>query len=407
LISKQRIDVSPLLDWQQSLPKTLVESLIQCGYDSPLPVQAECIALSLASYDVIGLSQPGTGKTLAYVIPVVTRILQFLSDHKFDPAEGPLGLILVPTHELADQVNNVIRQICDPLAISSFSLIGGFSITDQALKLESGFHIVVATPGRMNDVLESSLMVITQCFSIVLDEADKMVDKSFGPQIAKILSAAPKDRNFMMFSATMPVAVISLVEGFFVNVVRVRVGQVGDASENIKQVVIYLPKKDKKQAFLEHIHLMKTPVLVFVNSRESCDEVAWFLGYMGYKAAAIHGGKSQKERKNVVNAVLDGIISILVATDVMARGIDIEELPNVVNYEMPRDISVYVHRIGRTGRAGAAGVATSFVTPEDRIIMYDLTRLLQRNNFAVPEGMLKNPASQSRVEDDTEPEPIG
>jgi superfamily II DNA/RNA helicase len=244
-------------------------------------------------------------------------------------------------------------------------------------------------------------MVLGRCSSIVIDEADKMIDRSLEPQIQRVLAEAPADRSLMMFSATMPNALLSIVEHYFANLVRIRVGAVGDASETIRQVVYYVQKHERKQAFLDNVHRMKPPILVFVNSRDACEDVGNLLGFHGFKVAALHGGKAQKDREAVVNAITDGIIDIVVATDVLARGIDIETVQNVVNFEVPSEISAYVHRIGRTGRAGQSGAATSFVTPEDEAIMYDLTRLLQRNGFAVPEAMLKNPAAQQKVETDT------
>jgi superfamily II DNA/RNA helicase len=387
-----------MLNFSEALPPILCEVLYQCGYTKPLPVQSQCVPIALAGFDFVGLSQPGTGKTLAYVIPLVVRILRSLETTPFDPRDGPLAVVLLPTHELADQVATVVDQICRPLDLLSFSLIGGFSIHDQARTLATGFHLLVATPGRLNDVLENRLMVLAQCYSAVIDEADKMADRSLEPQIAKIFGEMPTDRKLMMFSATMPHGVLSFLEQLFPNLVRVRVGAVGDASEKISQIVHYVTKSARKQLFLDCMHVMKPPIIVFANSRETCEEIGNLLGYTGFRVASLHGGKSQKDREAVINALIDKLIDIIVATDVLSRGIDIEQVQHVVNYEVPAEISTYVHRIGRTGRAGAAGTATSFVTPDDRAIMYDLTRLLQRNGFVVPDAMLGNSASSHRVE---------
>jgi ATP-dependent RNA helicase DDX23/PRP28 len=331
---------------------------------------------------------------------MLTRILTYVSTTEYDSRDGPLGLVLVPSHELATQVNSVVSPLCDSLGLLSGAIVGGSSIYDQVSVVQKGIHLVIATPGRLNDVINSQYMVIDHCLSVVLDEADKMLDQSFGPEIERILAMVPTGRNFLMFSATMPNSVLSITERFFVNVVRVRVGNVGDASETIKQIVYYIQKGERKQLFLEHIHRMEPPVLVFVNSRETCEEVGNLLSFHGFRVASLHGGKAQKDRETVVGAITDGIVDIVVATDVLSRGIDIEKVQHVVNFEVPGDINVYVHRIGRTGRAGERGVATSFVTPEDTQIMYDLTRLLQRNGFAVPDAMLKNPASQQRPAND-------
>jgi ATP-dependent RNA helicase DDX23/PRP28 len=398
VLGKRRVEIPPIFEWNTSLPEVVVTALLRNGFDAPLPIQSQCIPLALSGHDVIGMSQPGTGKTLAYLIPMLVRIIRFLDTNAYDSRDGPLGVVLVPTRELAEQVATVLDRLCPDLGLVCFALVGGFSMADQSFFVQRGVHVLVATPGRLNDVLGSHMMVIDRCTSVVLDEADKMVDQSFGPQIERVLRQVPPNRSLLMFSATMPDAVLSIVEQFFVNVVRVRVGNVGDASETIKQVVHYLTKAEKKQSFLERIHGMGPPILVFVNSRESCEEVGNLLAYNGFKVASLHGGKAQKDRDTIVAAITDGIIDIVVATDVLSRGIDIEKVQHVVNYEVPGDISTYVHRIGRTGRAGESGVATSFVTPEDTQIMFDLTRLLQRNGFAVPDAMLRNPASQRRPE---------
>ena len=275
------------------------------------------------------------------------------------------------------------------------------SITDQAISLSHGSHIIVATPGRLNDLLERQFLVISHCIIVALDEADKMVDKSLAPQIASIISQTAENRRLVMFSATMPAAVLSIVDKFFEqNVVTVRVGDVHDASEKIRQVIYYVSAKQKKGMLDEMLHGMKAPIIIFTNSKDSAEELANFLGYKGFRIATIHSGKSQKDREAVINAVIDELIDVVVSTDVMARGIDIEKVENVINYEMPTDITVYIHRIGRTGRGEQLGVATSFVTPEDTEIMYDLVKHLKRNNFHIPDGLMNNPASKKRPDDD-------
>ena len=397
--SRKRVNVSPMITWN-SLPSELSE-LVSGVFKAPLPVQAQCIPLSLAGHDIIGLSQTGSGKTLAYVVPLLVAVMTFLAQNEFEPILGPIGVVLVPTHELAEQVREVVGRFASPLGISAVAITGAFSVNDQAMSLKNGFHVVIATPGRLSDIIDSRLMVLSQCNFIAMDEADKMVDKCFGPQIKNILQAAPPQRRLLMFSATMPDSVVSIVEQFFQpNYVTVRVGEVGDAAETIRQVVYYVPKKERKKMMVEKLHAMKTPVLVFANTRESCENIANYLGYNGFRVASIHGGKSQKDRDAVVNAVIEKLIDIVVSTDVLARGIDIEGIQNVVNYEMPTDINVYVHRIGRTGRGGESGVATSFVIPDDTAIMFDLTKMLQRGKFSVPEGILNNPASKSRPLED-------
>ncbi|KAH0795161.1 Pre-mRNA-splicing ATP-dependent RNA helicase PRP28 [Histomonas meleagridis] len=402
--AKERNITPPIIEWDSFsiLPHILIDSLLQCNYFHPLPVQSQCIPLSLDGCDVIGLSQPGTGKTLAYAVPLICTVMKYLEVHQYSPTDGALGVVLVPTHELANQVHEVISSICISLGINTFALTGGFSITDQALTLRHGYQIIVATPGRLDDVLNGHLMAVDNCQFVVLDEADKMIDRSFSSQIESILSSVSPDKRLLMFSATMPEAVMTIVEKFFTNVVKVRVGQIGDASENITQVVHYTSVLERDQRVIEDMHGLKQPILVFANTRESCEHIANVLGNEGFRVAFIHGGKAQKDREAVIDALQDGIIDIIVATDVLSRGIDIDSIENVVNYQVPEDISVYVHRIGRTGRAGKRGTAISYVTPEDRVIMYDLRRLLERNKIEVPEGMKMNPDSMTKVRPDYE-----
>ena len=401
LSSRKRVDVPPIHRWNQ-LPHELAV-LLQDYYDHPLPIQEQCIPLLIEGHDVIGISQTGSGKTLAYSIPMIMEVYNtiYSKDSGYDPTNGPIGIVLVHSHELAEQVERAIKPFCEPLGIKTQSIIGGMSITDQAITLSHGSHIIVATPGRLNDLLDRQIMVVSHCTFVALDEADRMVDKSFAPQISSILSQTAEKRRLAMFSATMPAAVLSIVDRFFEqNVVTVRVGDARDASEKIRQVVYYIPVGEKKRRLEELLHGMKPPIIIFANTRDSVEDLANFLGYKGFRVATVHAGKPQKDREAVINAVIDNLIDIVVSTDVLARGIDIEKVENVINYEMPTDITIYIHRIGRTGRGEDLGVATSFVTREDTEIMYDLTKHLLRNKFNVPEGLLKNPAAMTRPDDD-------
>lgn len=401
LSSRKRVDVPPILQWNQ-LPKEIA-LLLQEFYEKPLPIQSQCIPLLIEGHDVIGISQTGSGKTLAYAIPIIIKAFETLysKNSDYDATNGPIGIILVSSHELAEQVEKAIRPFCEPLGIQTQAIIGGQSITDQAITLRHGSHIIVATPGRLNDLLDRQILVVNHCTFVALDEADQMVDRSFSPQINSIISQTSEDRRLAMFSATMPAAVYNIVERFFQNnVVTVRVGDAGDASEKIRQVVLYVSQNEKKRRLEELLHGMKPPIIIFANTRDSVEDLANFLGYKGFRVATIHAGKSQKDREAVMNAVIDNLIDIVVATDVMARGIDIEKVENVINYEMPSDITVYIHRIGRTGRGEELGVATSFLTREDTDIMYDLKNHLMRNKFNIPEGLLNHPASQTRPDDE-------
>jgi len=400
--SKRRIDAPPMLEWSDPIPTPLIEALIENEFHKPTVVQAQAISLFFSKFDIVGISQPGTGKTIAYVVPMLTQVYDYLQNDGYDPSYGPLGVVLAPTHELANQIFEVIELLGRPLGIRVKSLISGYSINDQAIELIKGFHILVATPGRLKDTLEGRLIVLERCKMIVIDEADKMIDKSLGPQIEIIVSQTNKSRRLLMFSATMADALLPIVEQYFQSLIRLRVGIIGDASETIKQIVHYCDPQDKISLMIEALHSMKSPIIVFTNSRESCEDTAFKIGSAGFRSSMIHGGQTQKEREGVITAIHDGGIDIIVATDILSRGIDIPDVENVINFEMPKYIRDYIHRIGRTGRAGKSGIATSYITHDDASIMYDLRLLLERNNFAVPERLIRNPASSSRMSFDVE-----
>ena len=393
--AKMRISTPPLLEWTSPpLQAELVESLVQSGFNTPRLIQSVAIPISLEGYDILGMSHPGTGKTLAYVIPLISHILSLLSQNdELNMSNSPLGVVLVPTHELAVQVEDVIRQIGQSLGILTKLITGSVKINEQALDMGKIYHIVISTPGRLNDAIESNIVLLHHVHHIVIDEADKMVDKSLGPQITKILEQTPKEKCIQMYSATMPHEIFVIIEKYFTKYVQI---SIGTNSDTVKQVVHYVSEDKRNEMICRILHGMKSPIIVFCNSRDSCEQCASFLGSSGFRVAMIHGGKSQSERDELVERINEDIFDILVATDVLSRGIDIPNIMNVVNYEVPTDIRTYVHRIGRTGRNGASGVATSIVTPKDKEIMYDLTKLLQHGNFAVPQEMLQNQYAKTR-----------
>lgn len=397
--AKTKIATPPMKEWAAPLQPDLIKSLKNLDFQKPLIIQAATIPCSIAGYDIIGLSQPGTGKTLAYVIPLLYYVYNSIENGNLENTFAtPLAIVLVPTHELAVQVQDVINRIGSDLGIKARTLTGNFRLTDQALELSHLNHVLVATPGRLNDAISSHLISLHKVFYVVMDECDKMVDKSLGPQISSVLSNCPPQKRLMMFSATMPHEVLSIVEDFFKDFITVSVGDIGGASENIKQVVNYCRKENKIDLCLEMMRNMKPPIIVFVNSRDVCEKAASTIHSSGFRCAMIHGGKSQKERDQVVEAIQNNLFDVLVATDVISRGIDIPDVMNIVNLEMPRNIHTYVHRIGRTGRNGKEGTATSFITKEDKEIMYDLASMLRRGNFPIPDAMLKDPSCQHRVE---------
>jgi ATP-dependent RNA helicase RhlE len=383
-----------------NLSPELLQAVAECGYTEPTPIQQQVIPVILAGKDVLAGAQTGTGKTAAFVLP----ILQLLKPHantSFSPARHRVrALILAPTRELAIQVEENVKLYGRYLALRSTVVYGGVDIDTQAPALRSGVEILVATPGRLLDHLHNKTVTLSQVSFLVLDEADRMLDMGFMPDIRRILSHLPEKRQNLMFSATYPKEVVALAHTVLNEPQQVEVARRSTAAETVQQIV-HPVEKEKKRALL--VHLIKSrdlkQVLVFTATRHGANRLYQQLNQDGIKAAAIHGEKTQSERLAALEAFKEGKVTALVATDVAARGLDIVELPCVVNYDVPHSAEDYVHRIGRTGRAGASGLAISLVAEEELKYLADIERLLRRK---LPSEMVRDfhgrPAHTSRHE---------
>jgi ATP-dependent RNA helicase RhlE len=361
----------------------LVRAVADEGYTQPTPVQAQAIPVILAGRDILAGAQTGTGKTAGFTLP----LLQLLAARNAgDPSRHPIrALILTPTRELAAQVEESVRGYGRHLRLKSTTVFGGVSMNQQIGALRRGVDILVATPGRLLDHLHSRTVDLSKVEILVLDEADRMLDMGFIRDIRRILVALPSRRQNLFFSATFSKEIRGLADSFLQSPVEVAVAKSTVTADLISQVV-HPVDKDRKRALLTHLINQGDwrQVLVFARTKHGASRLAEQLDRDGISADAIHGNKSQGQRTRALAQFKDGKVRVLVATDIAARGLDIEQLPHVVNYELPNVPEDYVHRIGRTGRAGSSGQAVSLVCSEEAEFLRDIERLLKRSIERVP-----------------------
>jgi ATP-dependent RNA helicase RhlE len=364
------------------LSADLVRTVREEGYLEPTPVQAEAIPLVLAGRDVLAAAQTGTGKTAAFVLPILDR-LRGHANTSFSPARHPVRvLILVPTRELAMQVDESVRTYGRTVPLRPAVVYGGVPIEPQIKALRSGVEILVATPGRLLDHVGQRTVNLGQVEVLVLDEADRMLDMGFLPDIRRILELLPARRQNLLFSATFSEEIRRLSRTILRDPATVEVAPRNATAENVRQLV-YPVDRDRKEALLAH--LIRTQdlrqVLVFTRTKLAASRLASILDRQGLDAVAIHSDRTQPERTRALEGFKTGEIRVLVATDVAARGLDIEELPHVVNFELPWNPQDYIHRIGRTGRAGLSGDAISLVCIDEADLLRGVQRLLR---MAIP-----------------------
>lgn len=352
------------------LPEALLNSLQSMQFTVPTPIQAQTIPHALLGLDVLGSAQTGTGKTAAYGIPLVSFLIN-------NPQAS--ALILLPTRELAAQVLASLKQmIGHRTQISTSLLIGGDSMFKQLNQLRNKPRLVVGTPGRINDHLERRTVKFDTTQFLVLDETDRMLDMGFSVQIQEIIKYLPKERQTLMFSATMAPEIVKTAQTYLKNAVRVSVGSTTNPVEKIKQESLQVNEADKFKTLLEQLETVENSCIVFVKTKFGADKLAHKLDAEGFIAEAIHGDLRQSRREKVIKSFRDGKCQILVATDIAARGLDVPSIECVVNYDLPMAAEDYIHRIGRTGRAGKAGRAISFVANSDYGRWRDICRLLNK-----------------------------
>jgi len=359
------------------LSATILRAVEEQGYSEPTPIQLQAIPLVLQGGDVLGGAQTGTGKTAAFTLPLLQRLID-ANTSSLPRARAPRALILAPTRELAAQIGESIATYGKYLPYKTAIIFGGVSINPQIAHLRNGVDIVVATPGRLLDHVGQRTVDLSKVDFLVLDEADRMLDMGFIRDIRKILALLPKNRQNMLFSATFSPEIKTLASGFLRSPQTVQVTRQNTAAESVEQ--LYHPVEQKrKRELLSHLIRSKNwaQVLVFTRTKHGANRLAEQLAKDGISSAAIHGNKSQGARTRALADFKRKAVRVLVATDIAARGIDIDELPHVVNYELPNVPEDYVHRIGRTGRASRVGVAVSLVCPEENGYLRDIEKLLK------------------------------
>ena len=344
----------------------LLDAILKLGFKTPTSIQHKAIPIAIEGKDIIGIAQTGTGKTLAFSIPLIQQILK-------DPRTK--GLIILPTRELALQVNESIQKIGRGFGIKTVVLIGGASIGLQAKELYANPHIVIGTPGRINDLIHQRILNLQNVSILVLDEADRMFDMGFAPQINKILQSVPKNRQTMLFSATMPDAIVKIASYHMKLPVRVEIARAGTAAENVEHELFVVKKDQKLQLLKKLMQDYKGSVLIFLRVKHSARKICNNLRDIGISAAEIHSNRSLNQRKEALEGFKNGKYRVLVATDIASRGIDVKNIELVINYDLPENPEDYVHRIGRTGRAGMSGKAISFALPDQGSKVREIEKL--------------------------------
>jgi len=367
-----------------NLIEPILKALKDEGYVSPSPIQEESIPSVLQGRDLIGCAQTGTGKTAAFAIPIIQKI----HEQKNKGSKRQIqSLILTPTRELAVQIKDSFISYGRYTNVKCCAIFGGVSQHPQTEALRRGVDVLIATPGRLNDLINQRQVNLQNVKMFVLDEADRMLDMGFIHDVKKIIACVPKERQTLLFSATMPKEIAELVNSILLDPVKVAVTPVSSTVDIIKQYVYFVDKTNKKNLLL-HILNNKdvTSALVFTRTKHEADKVVKILESGKIKAQAIHGDKSQNARQSALNSFKKGEIRVLVATDIAARGIDIDELSHVINYNLPNMPETYVHRIGRTGRAGLGGTAVSFCEYEEKPFLRDIQKLIKKTITVVEEN---------------------
>ncbi len=366
------IVANPTFDDLGIAPK-LLDILQRAKFVTPTPIQKASIPAAIEGKDLMGIAQTGTGKTLAFGIPMIQRLAQSQGQGN----QRSKGLIILPTRELALQVNETLKKIGGSVGLKTAILIGGESMHKQLKMLSLNPHIIIATPGRLIDHMDSGRVKLEAVRILVLDEADRMLDMGFAPQIKRILQNVPKDRQTMLFSATMPDAIVNIAKSYMSLPLRVEVAPAGTAIELVSQEVFFVHKQDKLSLLQKLLTDYNGSVLIFSRTKFGAKKIAKVIRDMGHRAAEIHSNRSLNQRLEALEGFKIGRYRVLVATDIAARGIDVTGIQLVINFDLPDNAEDYVHRIGRTGRAGATGHAISFATPDQKHDVKTIERLIR------------------------------
>jgi len=378
LIPAVSAETLPMAFAQLQLAAPLARAVAEMGYESMTPIQAQAIPVVLQGRDVMGAAQTGTGKTAAFSLPLLQRMLKH-ENASTSPARHPVrALVLLPTRELADQVAEQVKLYGKYTNLRSTVVFGGIDMKPQTIELKKGVEVLVATPGRLLDHIEAKNCVLNQVEYVVLDEADRMLDIGFLPDLQRILSYLPKQRTTLLFSATFSPEIKRLAGSYLQNPVTIEVARSNATASTVEQRFYSVGDDDKRRALHQILKQRELKqAFVFVNSKLGCARLARSLEREGLKTAALHGDKSQDERLKALESFKKGEVDLLICTDVAARGLDIKDVPAVFNFDIPFHAEDYVHRIGRTGRAGQSGLAVNFVSKSDARLVADIEKLLK------------------------------
>uniref|UniRef100_A0AC34F3J0 RNA helicase n=1 Tax=Panagrolaimus sp. ES5 TaxID=591445 RepID=A0AC34F3J0_9BILA len=416
---------NPLRNWEEAgLPQEVYDTILAVGYKEPSPIQRQAIPIGLQNRDIIGVAETGSGKTAAFLIPLLVWINQLPKPVVADMLDaGPYAIIMAPTRELALQIDEEAKKFGERLGTKTVSVIGGASREEQALLMRRGVDIIIATPGRLLDILDNRYISLNQCSYVIMDEADRMLDMGFEQEVNKILDYIPitnlkpetedaedekflmanfnskqKYRQTVMFTATMSASVERLARQYLRRPAVVNIGTVGKPTERTEQIVHFISEERKRKMLVKVLEENnKPPIIIFVNQKKGADILGKSLQKLGFNPVVLHGGKGQDIREFALESLKRGEKDILVATDVAGRGIDIKDVSLVLNYDMAKSIEDYTHRIGRTGRAGKSGKAITFLTPEDKDVFYDLRQVLHESPISnCPPELDKHPDAQQK-----------
>ncbi len=382
------------------LIEPILRALADCNYDTPTPIQARAIPILLQGRDLLGIAQTGTGKTAAFALPILQ--LMHTTPRRAEP-KRPRGLVLAPTRELASQILEAFRTYGQKLPLRHDVVYGGVGMVPQVRTLQRGVDVLIATPGRLLDHMKQRNVDLSKVEFLVLDETDRMLDMGFVRDVERILSTLPKQRQSLLFSATMPTTVASLARNLLRTPERIEVTPPAATTERVEQSICFVTQQQKRDLL---VRLLRDPdfsrTLVFSRTKHGADRVAKHLAKSGIEAKAIHGDKSQGQRERALGDFRTGKCQVLIATDLAARGIDVPEVSHVINFDLPNIPESYVHRIGRTARAGREGIAISFCSPEEREFLRDIEKLIRQK---VPVRAIDGFAPPPRHQD--QPEPVG
>jgi ATP-dependent RNA helicase RhlE len=375
------------------LSAPILGALAAKGYAAPTQIQFQAIPQVLSGRDLCGIAQTGTGKTAAFALPILQRLATV---RQRAAPQTCRALVLSPTRELASQIADSFRTYGAGMPLSTVVIFGGVPIGPQRQKLARGVDILVATPGRLLDLIDTRSLTLSSVQVLVLDEADRMLDLGFIHALKRVVKLLPRQRQTLLFSATMPRPIAALAEDYLNNPVKVVVAPAATTAERVEQEVVFVPSDRKRDLLATLLHDPAfTRVLVFTRTKHGADRVVRHLVIAGIEATAIHGNKSQPQREQALTSFRDGRTRVLVATDIAARGIDVDRVSHVINFDLPNVPEDYVHRVGRTARAGAAGIAIAFCSDEERPYLRDiekLTRCSLRAKLLATPGPIERPA---------------